>query len=200
MLYGTTLRLPGEFFVTRYLQANSAKFLTNYQRFIQTIKPVPTSHHSTVKPFQYPKLSTCIHVFKRVDTIRKPLQPPYTGPHKIIKRLNDKTYVIKIDELEKVVSTDSLKPAFLETNVSERPTASRAPVNSSKDLIFSSPEVHKPSSSKPRRVSFPSLDDQETGGGVVVADPSDVTRPMTPPHTLPAVRKKKQILIPRPSF
>ncbi|XP_025158061.1 uncharacterized protein LOC112589349 [Harpegnathos saltator] len=55
MLYGTALRIPGEFFVTQNQPACPQVFLSKFRSLIRDIKPT--------------------------EFIRKPLEPPYTGPH-----------------------------------------------------------------------------------------------------------------------
>ena len=60
-----------------------------------------------------PRLKRCTHVFLRCDRIRKPLQPPYDGPFKVLNR-SDKTFTILLNGKEEVVSIDRLKAAFVE--------------------------------------------------------------------------------------
>ena len=69
------------------------------------------SHGS--KPVHVPKeLESCTCVWLRIDRVRKPLEAPYTGPHKVIKRF-PKCYVIDINGKDSTVSIDRLKPAFI---------------------------------------------------------------------------------------
>ena len=82
LVYGTTLRLPGEFFDTT---SNSTlpdqhAYVSRLRNTMQHIQPVPTSHHATRSTHVSKDLSTCTHVFIRHDAIRKSLQPPYDGP------------------------------------------------------------------------------------------------------------------------
>ncbi|XP_023245066.1 uncharacterized protein K02A2.6-like [Copidosoma floridanum] len=116
MLYGTTLRVPGDFFATESQPvANPATFVEGLRRLAQSIKAAPASRHAAENaPFFFKDLRTCSHVFKRVDAIRKPLQPPYTGPHRVIRRVDDKTYVINVNGSHRTVFTDALKPAYVE--------------------------------------------------------------------------------------
>ncbi|XP_014211031.1 uncharacterized protein LOC106641211 [Copidosoma floridanum] len=64
------------------------------------------------------------HVFKHVDAIRKPLDPPYTGPHKVIRRINDQSFIIEVNGRPRTGSTDTLKPAYLER--SDMPSSGQA--------------------------------------------------------------------------
>lgn len=89
LLYGTTLRIRGEFFNDDTTEDTSA-LLQQLRDTMRKIRPVPTTNHGNMKIFVHPALHTCTHVFLGADAVRKPLQPPYTGPHKIVKRISDK--------------------------------------------------------------------------------------------------------------
>ena len=79
---------------------------------MQGLQATPTRPQS---PTTYvdPRLKQCTHVFLRCDRIRKPLQPPYEGPFKILNR-SDKTFTILLNGKEEVVSIDHLKAVFVE--------------------------------------------------------------------------------------
>ena len=86
MVYGTTLRLPGEFFTPS--QPNSlpdpADYVFNLRSHMQTIRPHtprPTLRNSNI----IDGLATATHMFIRHDAVRKPLQPPYDGPYLVLK-------------------------------------------------------------------------------------------------------------------
>ena len=114
LVYGTTIRLPGEFF--RSSDAHAVKdqqhYLTLLRDKMQELRPTPASHHTKSTFYVHKSLTDCSHVFLRVDTVRKPLQQPYTGPHKVISR-GDKCFDIFINGTVKTVSIDRLKPAFV---------------------------------------------------------------------------------------
>ena len=76
MLYGTTLRLPGEFFVSRSAPADQPTFAKQLTSLMQSVRPVPASAHSKPSIFEFRELKTCSHVYMRIDSVRKPLQPP----------------------------------------------------------------------------------------------------------------------------
>ena len=87
LVYGTTLRLPGEFFNTSY--ANSAVpdpvcYVTKLKTAMQQLKAIPPRQHSN-KEFVSKDLMTCTHVFVRRDAVRKSLQRPYDGLYKVLK-------------------------------------------------------------------------------------------------------------------
>ena len=175
MLYGTTLRIPGDFFFhSNQPEVSPSTFVEDLRRLAQEIRPSPASRHiSENAPFFFKDLRTCSHVFKRVDSIRKPLQQPYTGPHKVVHRVNDRTYVIEIKGQKHSVSTDALKPAYLETADNSAPTQSAPahPATSTPAPTASSEPPSPPPPAKRKRVTFSSCPPAEdrTGGRVVVA-------------------------------
>ena len=59
------------------------------------------------------------HVFTRHDAVCKPLQSPYDGPYRILKR-TDKHFTIAINNRNDTVSIDRLKPAYLDIEQPER--------------------------------------------------------------------------------
>ena len=99
LLFDTTLRVPGDLFVSNNVPANPITFVEMLRTHFRTLKPVPTSH-----------------VFRRLGAIKPPLIPPYTGPHRILRRLDDAKYVIEIDGQAKTISISDLKPTYLATN------------------------------------------------------------------------------------
>ena len=62
-------------------------------------------------------LQMCTHAFIRHDAIRKPLQPPYEGPHEVISR-SPKHFTMNVKGSKEIVSLDRLKPAFVDTPIS----------------------------------------------------------------------------------
>ena len=119
LVYGTTLRLPGEFFDTTSTSnlPDQHIYVSCLRNTMQHIRPVPTSHHATRSTHVSKDLSTCTHVFIRHNAIRKSLQPPYDGPFKVIKRA-DKFYTILVNGHQQTISLDRLKPAHIDDSPS----------------------------------------------------------------------------------
>lgn len=114
LTYGTTLRLPGEFFHTRCdLTSASPDYVEHLRKAMRVLKPVPTDNESTHTVFVHPAMATCTHVFVRRDAIAPPLTPPYNGPY-IVTRRGPKVFKVEIHGETKSISVDRLKPAFLE--------------------------------------------------------------------------------------
>ena len=131
LVYGTTLRLPGEFFTpspTTSLPDPSdfSNKLKAHFRHITPISPRPAVSKSNI-----PKdLATATHVFIRHDAVRKPLQPPYHGPYPVIKR-SAKHFTIKLYDRTDTISIDRLKPAHLDsTNTLSETSQPQTPTTS----------------------------------------------------------------------
>lgn len=109
-LYGEPLRLPGDFF--------TEKIPKQRYEILQTIADATSSirsltHHNTHHKTHIPNdLNSCSHVFLRTNAYRPPLTPSYSGPHKVLQRL-DKFFRIEVRQKPVNISIDRLKPAYL---------------------------------------------------------------------------------------
>lgn len=112
MVYGTSLRLPNEYFVNSKTTNGETDFITNLKGIMSSIKPTQPSHHGKSSVFVDQHLSTCSHVFVRVDAVRTPLQPTYNGPYKVVER-KEKFFKLFINNNNINISIDRLKPAFI---------------------------------------------------------------------------------------
>ena len=118
LVYGTTLRLPAEFFhSSRTDCVDPVTYVEKLKLTMQQLQATPTRHHFHRKVHVSDDLSHCTHVFMRHDAIRKPLQQPYDGPYKVVKRA-DKTFTVEVNGRQEVVSLDRLKPAHLDPTAS----------------------------------------------------------------------------------
>lgn len=153
LVYGVPLRLPAEFFVAPTLDIQPNEFLERLRNIMQTLKPVSTSAHSNTTVFVHPSLKDCSHVFVRHDGVRKPLQPPYDGPFRVISRTN-KTFDVDIHGRHSVINIDRLKPAFLEEASVSPPNFSVAPAPPIEPTTRPPPDQTKPSAS-PAPVHLP---------------------------------------------
>lgn len=89
LVYGTTLRVPGEFFTTEEAPVQPQIFVEKFREYMRKLRPTPTAHHNKKSIFAHKDLYTCSHVFLHDDAFRKPLEPPYLGPFHVTKRIND---------------------------------------------------------------------------------------------------------------
>ncbi|XP_077553578.1 uncharacterized protein LOC144168479 [Haemaphysalis longicornis] len=65
--------------------------------------------------FVFKELASCTHAFLRDDTVRRPFQPPYSGPHLDVRR-DDKNFTLRLHGNDVRVSIDRLKPAYIAAN------------------------------------------------------------------------------------
>ncbi|CAI2737064.1 unnamed protein product [Dicrocoelium dendriticum] len=116
LVFGTTLRLPGEYFCpssTEHPQpSNFATELKLHMSKLCYAPPLSTSTSSYVPS----DLMHCAYVFIRSDRVRKPLQPPYDGPYRVISR-GPKHFTVQLPTRTDTVSIDRLKPAHIEAAV-----------------------------------------------------------------------------------
>ncbi|XP_064473233.1 uncharacterized protein LOC135387933 [Ornithodoros turicata] len=115
LVYGTTLRLPGEFLVSPKATPppDPADYVSRLKAIFDQLRPAPPRQPSSSRLYVHDDLATCTHVFVRVDAVRKPLQPPYTGPYQVVSRTS-KFFSLIINGKQEQVSIDRLKPAYIE--------------------------------------------------------------------------------------
>lgn len=127
MVYGKSLRLPGEFLIQSQSKPNpvSSSFTLEFQNLMCQLRPVETSHHSNNQPFIFNQLRDCTHVFVRVDAVKASLQAPYDGPFKVVSRAVDlKTFEILIKNQKRIINVNRLKPAFVEFSFDSQQSSS----------------------------------------------------------------------------
>ena len=88
LLYGTTLRRPGEYFEKTLSDGitDPTSFVARLRDAMRKLKPPTARPHPQRKIHIHRDLSSCTHVFVRIDRVRKPLQYPYSGPYKVLER------------------------------------------------------------------------------------------------------------------
>ena len=138
MVFGANLHLPGEFFNPPSISSTDpSDFVSQLKAHMQQLRPSPprsTPRGSHVSD----ALSTCTHVFLRVDRVRKPLEPPYNGPYLVIAR-TDKHFTIEINGRKETVSLDRLKPAHIDSTPnlsSDSPPQPQAPPQVTVPLLY----------------------------------------------------------------
>lgn len=109
-LYGTTLRVPGEFFTIDNFEPDPHYFIEEFREIMREFKPAPTVHHGTRKLFKFKELESCSHVYLRQDAVKRPLEKPYQGPYKVLERTSDRVYKIDRNGKPTEVSVERLKP------------------------------------------------------------------------------------------
>lgn len=131
MLYGQTLRLPGELFSETEATPrpnNENEFVSEFKQKMRQLRPTSTAHHTNEKSFVHKSLASSSHVFVRNDKIRPPLTPPYDGPYKVIDR-KTKLFKIEVKGKEVKVTIDRLKPAFITPSDETNPSSNERKTN-----------------------------------------------------------------------
>ena len=130
MIYGTTLRLPGEFTKQYTVDANTD--LENYSDKLRVAMsrlrlcpPRDTQQHNI---FQLKEITTCTHVFLRRIAIAPPLTAPYDGPYKVVARSGRVMKILVKGKVE-TISLDRVKPAHLECEPTTGTTIQRKTPN-----------------------------------------------------------------------
>ncbi|GFV40581.1 retrovirus-related Pol polyprotein from transposon 412 [Trichonephila clavipes] len=138
LVFGTTIRLPGEMFDSSKPDDDVVNFVSKLKSHMQSLHPKPPKHHGKRPVFIHPGLLEATHVFLRRDMLRRPLQQPYDGPFKVLQRK------------DKVFSLTSMNetPATVEPNA----TAS-TPATVESDPTASTPT--QPSTRSGRKVHLP---------------------------------------------
>ncbi|XP_062538610.1 uncharacterized protein LOC134206883 [Armigeres subalbatus] len=123
LVYGATLRLPGEFFVESKTSNPSHEFISDLRKVMAQIRPTPTSNHARPYTFVQKDLATCTHVFVRIDAVKPPLSHPFDGPYRVLRR-RKKVFVVDINGKPSPISIDRLKAAFVHCNEDDNTTQS----------------------------------------------------------------------------
>lgn len=188
-VYGQPLALPGELVAPAPLAPSSElpSFIERVKSHCAQLTPSPPAAHTPPRVFVPRLLETCGYVFLRDDTIKAPLQPPYTGPFKVIRRTGN-TMDISIKGSPTTVSLCRVKPAVVELSLPDPPqlladssTSSLPPVGPTPPVVDRSSLPDSPISPTPF-LGFPSPDSAHpnpspTGSTVVVpSSPEDSPR------------------------
>ena len=114
LVYGATLRLPGEFFATPQTPtlADQTSYIDRLKDAMNSIQYRPTRQASQPSTFVHKDLEHCTHVFVRHDASKPPLQPTYDGPFKVLDR-KERHFLVELNpKRQDTISIDRLKPAY----------------------------------------------------------------------------------------
>ena len=147
LVYCSTLRLPGELLTSQPVLAPSSvqDFAATLTESLASLRPVRPRTPKNATAFTSQDLDSCSHVFLRVDSVRRPLQQPYQGPFKILRRTR-KTFTLDVNGATQSVAVDRVKPAYLLQDVSSPATTTATPATVS--CTSTDPTVHT------RKISF----------------------------------------------
>ena len=109
LVYGTTLRLPGEFLQASdsFTMEPDSAFVKQLQRTMGAIQPSPPLYHGNDRSYVPSNLSSTGYVYVRHDGYRHPLQRPYDGPYKILET-KDKYFTLEIKGRCENITVDRL--------------------------------------------------------------------------------------------
>lgn len=164
LLYGTQLRLPGEFFTQSKTKESQTEFVKKLRQAMSELRTAKPSWHSTEKPYIEPELQECKFVFVRTDRTRLPFEPPFEGPFEVEQRFK-KYFVLKKGLRKEKVSIDRLKPARVFSNETTKSEDVYQSNNESQHKKEDAIESSNASNNQPpvlttrsgRRVKFPSF-------------------------------------------
>lgn len=114
LVYGETLRLPGDFFQPENnIVTNVTEYIGRLRRYARNLQPSPASRHGNKRAiFIFKDLATASHVFLRDDASTGSFRPSYTGPYEVMER-GEKVYKLLISGKTVTVSIDRIKPAYI---------------------------------------------------------------------------------------
>ncbi|GFW75809.1 retrovirus-related Pol polyprotein from transposon opus [Trichonephila clavipes] len=99
MVYGTSIKLPGEFFDPPTINMDPQNFVAKLQQHMAELKPLKSPSNRKQNIFVHKDLKSCSHVFLRIDRVKKALEPPYEGPYtvqkKVLRRILGVTYEVQ---------------------------------------------------------------------------------------------------------
>jgi hypothetical protein len=188
LVFGTTLRLPGDMVDSRKEQYSQEEFVKQLTKAMHELQPTQTADHSKPQVFIAPALRSSSHVFVRDDTVRPSLKQPYDGPYRVTERADKYFVVIRKGKPEKI-SIDRLKPAFVEQESTTTTAHSRVPSTYSYNLP---PVTSTPSSSSTTPPPPPST--VHTADSPSAAPPTVIAAPR--PATTRRVRFQEPSRIP----
>lgn len=111
LVYGETLRLPGEFLQeTQDTKISISDILLKLKNTMRDLRPQHCKRHES--NFEYKNLKNSTHVFLRNDASTRALQPTYEGPYQVLNR-SEKVYKLWINGKTVHVTIDRLKPAYI---------------------------------------------------------------------------------------
>jgi hypothetical protein len=154
LVYGEPLRVPGELLVPAAPKIEASSLIQQLRRHMDQLRPTPAARHASPATFVHKDLLDSTHVFLRQDAIRRSLEPPYSGPHRVIAR-TDKTFTIVVRGRHTTVSADRVKPAFiLEDNLHDSSSPPAQPRSTTAEPATIEPQPPKTTRSG-RTVRFP---------------------------------------------
>ncbi|KZC12696.1 hypothetical protein WN55_04795, partial [Dufourea novaeangliae] len=155
LVYGETLRLPGDFLSPRPSEAadDVSNFVVGLRRHFQSMSPVSGTRRGSKRTFIFKDLAEAEQVFLRNDVTKGILQQPYDGPFKVLSR-GPKTFALDIRGKRVTVTIDRLKPAYTVSDDSNL-TAQHPMTEEDRQQPLDTPVRAQRTARSGRRVRFP---------------------------------------------
>jgi hypothetical protein len=126
LVYREPLRIPGEHLAASPTTRHPSELMTQLRRHFERLRPVSAARHATPAAFVHKDLADSTHVFFRQDAVRRPLDPPYSAPYKVLGRTK-KTLRMSMNGRPATVPTDRVKPAYIMVEPDDRTVTTRTP-------------------------------------------------------------------------
>jgi hypothetical protein len=94
------LRTPGELLTTTTDPVEPAHHITQLRQHMARLRPVPAARHSCPATFVHKDLHSCTHIFLRQDALHRALEPPYSGPYRVLSRREKTMKLLVIFKLQ----------------------------------------------------------------------------------------------------
>ncbi|GFX42547.1 retrovirus-related Pol polyprotein from transposon opus [Trichonephila clavipes] len=124
MVYGTSIKLPSEFFDPPTINMDPQNFVAKLQQHMAELKPLKSPSNRKQNILVHKDLKSCSHVFIRIDRVKKALEPPYEGPYTVQKIEKDSTGLL--NWLRVAFAPENLKGVSLRPMVGGYPTVGGA--------------------------------------------------------------------------
>nr|XP_022908012.1 uncharacterized protein LOC111419444 [Onthophagus taurus] len=158
LVYGEPLRVPGEFLPPRESSGNeegATNFSQELKKHFQQLQSIHGTRHGSKKIFVFRDLSTCRHVWIRLDgEHHASLEVPYEGPYPVTNR-NDRTFTMEKKVKQITVSIDRLKPAYILSGEEQRQEDPQRPEARRNAPGLQQTDPTPPTTRYGRRVRFP---------------------------------------------
>ena len=151
LVYGTTLRLPAEYVnpTSSRTELDATDYASRLKRHMRKLSPA-TTRVQTRSVYVPKDILTCSHVWIRCDAVRRPLQPAYEGPFKVISR-KEKFFKIERNGRKETISIDRLKPAYIDDTPTQRREPPATPDSAHQPSTSTDPSMDPPEASKTTR-------------------------------------------------
>jgi hypothetical protein len=118
LVYGVTLRVPGELLVAAAPTFVASNIIPQLHRHMEQLRTTPATRHASPAIFVHKDLRDLTHVFLRQNATRHYLEPQYSGRHSLPRI--DKTLTTVVRGRQTTVSAYRVNPTYsLEGNLHE---------------------------------------------------------------------------------